>query len=271
MHRRAGSGLALFVALSCASCPSAEAPKGPTTAEMLANHGKTAMEIYGEGALGESGGTVAVAFLADGGLSLVVRQGSSLRIHPIAYTGEGPFTLGFGDIDGDERNDVVFFTTGWVQAYLTPKAGASPDALAPDDAAGLAMIGATDVKDALAHARTVPHRGVSVAEVCSLLGNVTKVADLRKIAIMNFRLLSYDSTGSGAFARSPQTKAIAHLVDEDARQIGARCDLDQRATMFCNPDRPTCLAGSLANGTYLWFEWPDGHFKLAAAAVGTSK
>jgi hypothetical protein len=271
MRSRGRRVLACFLALGCASCPAAPVAKGPTTAEALANHGRNAMEIYGEGPLGESGGSVAVAFLAEGGLSLVVREGASLKIHPLVYLDEPKFTLGFGDIDGDERADVIFFTPTFVQAYLTPKPGAESTGLSPDDAAGLAMLGSTSVADALARARTVPRRGVTVAEVCKLLGGIGKVSDLRKVATINFRLLSYEGSGPGGWAHAPQVKAIAHLVDEDAGTIGGRCNPDQRAAMDCTGGRPVCLAGSLADGTYLWFEWLDDRLMLAAAAVGTSK
>ncbi len=263
----------ILVAFACVGCPSSPPPvKQPTTTEALANVGRSALEVYAEGALDGAGGIVAVAFLSEGGLSLVVREKGGLRVHPIAYFDDTKFEVGFADLDGDDRADAVLFTPACAHAFLTPKADAlEPTSVAPDDAAGLAMIGATSVNDAVGRARAVPRRGLTAVEACALLGKVTNAAELRKVTTPEFRWLSYSGSGAGSFAHAPQQKAAASVTDDEAKAIGFRCAPDQLAAMSCSSTRPTCLAGSYADGTYFWFEWPNGKLRLAAAAASTAK
>lgn len=269
--------LAFYVVLACAGCPSEKVASTPpskplSTADALRSAGQTAIELHGEAPLDGAGGTIAVAVLTEGGLSLVVREKGALRVHSMAIFDDTKFKVGFADLDGDERADAVLFTSTWAYAFLTPKAGATEtDSVSPDDAAGFAMIGATSLEDAIARARNVPRRGTSASEVCRLLGKVAKAVDLRAVTTSSFRLLSYAGTGAGAFVHEPQEKPLDHVTDEEATAIGTSCAPDQIGAMACVANRPACLAGSLANGTYLFFAWPDGKMKLAAAAIGTAK
>lgn len=247
--------------------------------------GLSGAHVRAEAPLTPAGGTVGVVWLegTDDPVPsrLVIVEPSGARIaHPLQWAAGEPSEVGFAELSGDGRTDVILRdkARAVARAYLTPSPRTKPRLVGEDLAALLAMRGAPSLSAAIDRALTVPVRGVSKPDVCRLVGSAPPDAGVANATVPEFEFHEYTLD-----ERDPQTIALDPHPRRGGQQLltaawGVRlrdaCTLVSEPDFYCDTGRPFCTIGPWINGLYLWFSWTrNGELKLRALgeALGGGK